>query len=51
VAIARPGRPASNVAVSPAAAIGIGITTIVLSWLVVHTVYTLRYAKLFYVDG
>jgi uncharacterized membrane protein len=38
-------------AVSPAAAIGIGITTIVLSWLVVHTVYTLRYAKLFYVDG
>jgi uncharacterized membrane protein len=38
-------------AVSPAAAVSIGITTIVLSWLVVHTVYTLRYAKLFYVDG
>jgi uncharacterized membrane protein len=37
--------------VSPAAAIGIGLTTIVLSWLVVHTVYTLRYAKLYYVDG
>lgn len=37
--------------VSPATAITIAITTIVLSWLVVHTVYTLRYAKLFYVDG
>ena len=37
--------------VSAAAAISIGVTTILLSWLVVHTVYTLRYAKLFYVDG
>ena len=37
--------------VGPSVAISIGITTIVLSWLVVHTVYTLRYAKLFYVDG
>lgn len=37
--------------VSPATAISIGIATVVLSWLVVHTVYTLRYAKLFYVDG
>jgi len=27
---------------------GVGVGTVVLSWLVVHTVFTLRYAKLYY---
>ncbi|HET6210765.1 MAG TPA: DUF1345 domain-containing protein [Jatrophihabitans sp.] len=27
---------------------GVGVATVVLSWLVVHTVFTLRYAKLYY---
>jgi uncharacterized membrane protein len=27
---------------------GVGVATVVLSWLVVHTVFTLRYASLFY---
>lgn len=29
---------------------GVGVATVALSWLVVHTVYTLRYARLYY-DG
>lgn len=37
--------------VSPALALALGIGTVVLSWAVVHTVFTLRYAKLFYADG
>jgi uncharacterized membrane protein len=30
--------------------IGIGVATVVLSWAVVHTVFTLRYARLYYTD-
>jgi uncharacterized membrane protein len=29
---------------------GVGVATVVLSWAVVHTVYTVRYARLYYVD-
>lgn len=35
----------------PGEAIGVGIASVVLSWAVVHTVYTLRYARLYYRDG
>ena len=37
--------------VSAAVAISLGIGSVVLSWAVVHTVFTARYAKLYYVDG
>jgi len=29
---------------------GVGVATVALSWLVVHTVYTLQYARLYYSD-
>lgn len=35
----------------PSVALGLGIGTVILSWAVVHTVFTLRYANLFYGDG
>jgi uncharacterized membrane protein len=38
-------------AIAPGLALGLGIGTVVLSWAVVHTVFTLRYAGLFYGDG
>lgn len=37
--------------ISPALGNSLDIASIVLSWTVVHTVFTLRYAKLYYVDG
>ncbi len=37
--------------VSPGVAIGVGIGSVVLSWAVVHTVFTLRYAKLYYAES
>jgi len=37
--------------ISPGVAIALGIGTVVLSWAVVHTVFTVRYANLYYVDG
>ncbi|MEV6238383.1 DUF1345 domain-containing protein [Lentzea sp. NPDC051838] len=30
--------------------VGLGVLSVVLSWMVVHTVFTLRYARLYYVD-
>jgi uncharacterized membrane protein len=30
---------------------GVGVATVALSWLVVHTVYTLQYARLYYSDS
>lgn len=42
---------AKNGPLNPGVAIALGIATVVLSWAVVHTVFTLRYAKVFYVDG
>lgn len=30
---------------------GVGVATVALSWLVVHTVYTLQYARLYYSGG
>jgi uncharacterized membrane protein len=36
--------------IGPAVAVGLGITSVVLSWAVVHTVFALRYAKLYYAD-
>lgn len=45
VVIARVGQ-ASGLA--EAALLGCGVTSVVLSWAVVHTVYTLRYARIYY---
>jgi uncharacterized membrane protein len=30
--------------------VGFGVLSVVLSWMVVHTIFTLRYARLYYVD-
>ena len=30
--------------------VGLGVLSVVLSWMVVHTIFTLRYARLYYVD-
>jgi uncharacterized membrane protein len=40
---------ARNDPISPGAAISLAVTSIVLSWTVVHTIFTLRYARLYYV--
>ena len=37
--------------ITPGLALGLGIGSVVLSWAVVHTVFTLRYARLFYGEG
>jgi len=37
--------------ITPGLALGLGIGTVVLSWAVVHTVFTLRYANLYYSEG
>ncbi len=37
--------------ISSGAGLAIGLTSVVLSWAVVHTVYTLRYARLYYTGG
>ena len=34
--------------ITPGLALGLGIGTVVLSWAVVHTVFTLRYANMYY---
>jgi uncharacterized membrane protein len=36
--------------VSESAAVGVGLTSVVVSWALVHTVYTLRYAALYYAE-
>ncbi len=41
-------RGANSEGVAKAVLTAIGIVSVVVSWLVVHTTYTLRYAKLFY---
>lgn len=33
---------------SPGVAIGVGIASVIVSWLVVHTVFTLKYARVYY---
>jgi uncharacterized membrane protein len=40
---------ARNDPISPGVAISLAVTSIVLSWAVVHTIFTLRYAHLYYV--
>src|SRR3954469_15392065 len=37
-----------RVGVSEPVAVGVGLTSVVVSWALVHTVYTLRYAALYY---
>jgi len=37
--------------ISPDLALALAVTSVVLSWAVVHTIYTLRYARLYYVGG
>jgi uncharacterized membrane protein len=39
---------AKNDPISPGVAIALAITSVVLSWAVVHTIFTLRYARLYY---
>ena len=42
---------AKNDPISPGVAIALAITSVVLSWAVVHTIFTLRYARLYYVGA
>ena len=37
--------------IAPELGVGLGLTSVVLSWAVVHTVFTLRYARLYYTGG
>lgn len=43
-------RASSDAGLAKGLLVGLGVLSIVLGWSVVHTVYTLRYAKLYY-DG
>ncbi len=31
--------------------VGLGVLSVIVSWVVVHTIFTLRYARLYYSDG
>jgi uncharacterized membrane protein len=42
------GRAASSKGAEQVALAGLGVASVVLSWAVVHTVHTLRYARLYY---
>ncbi len=37
--------------IGPGLGIAVGLTSVVLSWALVHTVFTLRYARLYYTGG
>ncbi len=43
-------RASSRHGVMEAAQVALGVASVVLSWVVVHTVFTLRYARLYYTD-
>jgi uncharacterized membrane protein len=45
------GSAANNKGAAQVALAGLGVVSIVLSWAMVHTVFTLRYAHLYYTDG
>lgn len=43
-------RAAETTGTSELLRVGLGVLSVVLSWMVVHTIFTLRYARLYYVD-
>ncbi|MFS8097602.1 DUF1345 domain-containing protein [Lentzea alba] len=43
-------RAAETTGTSELLRVGLGVLSVVLSWTVVHTIFTLRYARLYYVD-
>ncbi|KJK48456.1 membrane protein [Lentzea aerocolonigenes] len=43
-------RAAQTTGASELLRVGLGVLSVVLSWMVVHTIFTLRYARLYYFD-
>jgi uncharacterized membrane protein len=43
-------RAAETTGTSELLRVGLGVLSVVLSWMVVHTIFTLRYARLYYFD-